>query len=37
VALIATLALGIYPRQLFELAEKSARTLGVAAVTAAIR
>jgi NADH-quinone oxidoreductase subunit N len=37
VALIATLALGVYPRLLFELAERSARTLGVAAVTAAIR
>jgi NADH-quinone oxidoreductase subunit N len=37
VALIATIALGVYPRLLFELAERSARTLGVAAVTAAIR
>jgi NADH-quinone oxidoreductase subunit N len=37
VAVIATIALGVYPRLLFELAEMSARTLGVAAVTAAIR
>jgi NADH-quinone oxidoreductase subunit N len=37
VALVATLVVGIYPRLLFELAERSARTLGVAAVTAAIR
>jgi NADH-quinone oxidoreductase subunit N len=37
VAIIATIALGVYPRLLFELAEMSARTLGVAAVTAAIR
>ena len=37
VAVIATLALGIYPRQLFEIAEASARALGAAAVTAAIR
>jgi NADH-quinone oxidoreductase subunit N len=36
VAVIATIALGVYPRLLFELAEMSARTLGVAAVTAAI-
>jgi NADH-quinone oxidoreductase subunit N len=37
VAVIATIALGVYPRLLFELAEMSARTLGVAPVTAAIR
>jgi NADH-quinone oxidoreductase subunit N len=37
VALVATLILGVYPRLLFELAEMSARTLGVAAVTTAIR
>jgi NADH-quinone oxidoreductase subunit N len=37
VALVGTLVLGVYPRLLFELAEMSARTLGVAAVTAAIR
>jgi NADH-quinone oxidoreductase subunit N len=37
VAVIATIALGVYPRLLFELAEMSARTLGVAAATAAIR
>jgi NADH-quinone oxidoreductase subunit N len=37
VAVFATIALGVYPRLLFELAEMSARTLGVAAATAAIR
>jgi NADH-quinone oxidoreductase subunit N len=37
VAVIATIALGIYPRLLFEVGEASARTLGVAPVTAAIR
>jgi NADH-quinone oxidoreductase subunit N len=37
VAVVATIALGIYPRALFELAEASARTLGVAAITAAVR
>ena len=37
VAVVATIALGVYPRLLFELAEASARTLGVAAATAAIR
>jgi NADH-quinone oxidoreductase subunit N len=37
VAVVATLALGIYPRLLFEIAESSARTLGVAPITAAIR
>ena len=37
VAVIATLALGIYPRQLFEIAESSARTLGAAIATAALR
>jgi NADH-quinone oxidoreductase subunit N len=35
VAVVATLVLGIYPRLLFELADASARTLGVAGVTAA--
>ena len=34
VAVFATIALGVYPRLLFELAEMSARTLGVAAATA---
>jgi NADH:ubiquinone oxidoreductase subunit 4 (subunit M) len=33
VAVVATLALGVYPRPLFEFAEASARTLGVAVVT----
>jgi len=37
VAVAATLVLGIYPRLLFEIAESSARTLGVASITAAIR
>ena len=37
VALAATLALGIYPRPLFEFAEASARTLGVAQALQAIR
>jgi NADH-quinone oxidoreductase subunit N len=36
-AVAATLVLGVYPRLLFELAELSARTLGVAGVTAAVR
>jgi hypothetical protein len=35
VAVVATLVLGVYPRLLFELADLSARTLGVAGVTAA--
>jgi NADH-quinone oxidoreductase subunit N len=34
-ALVATIVLGIYPRLLFEVAEASARTLGVAAPTVA--
>jgi NADH-quinone oxidoreductase subunit N len=37
VAVLGTLVLGVYPRLLFELAELSARTLGVAGVTAALR
>jgi hypothetical protein len=37
VAVAATLALGIYPRLLFDAAELSARTLGVSGVTAALR
>ena len=36
-AVVATLVLGVYPRPLFEFAEASARTLGVAAMTAALR
>jgi NADH-quinone oxidoreductase subunit N len=36
-AVAATLILGVYPRPLFEFAEASARTLGVAAMTAAVR
>jgi NADH-quinone oxidoreductase subunit N len=37
VAVIGTIVLGVYPRLLFELAEMSARTLGAAAITTAIR
>ena len=36
-AVAATLVLGVYPRLLFELADLSAQTLGVAGITAAIR
>ncbi|MBI4485082.1 MAG: NADH-quinone oxidoreductase subunit N [Acidobacteria bacterium] len=37
VAVVATIVLGVYPRLLFEVAEASARTLGVSGITAAIR
>src|SRR5262245_56319330 len=37
VAVVATLALGIYPRVLFEIAETSARTLGLGGIAAAIQ
>ena len=37
VAVAATLVLGVYPRLLFEAAEASARTLGVASLTTALR
>jgi NADH:ubiquinone oxidoreductase subunit 2 (subunit N) len=37
VAVAATLVLGIYPRLLFEVAEASARTLGVAGSLNALR
>jgi NADH-quinone oxidoreductase subunit N len=37
VAVVATIVLGVYPRLLFEVAEASARTLGMAGMTAAIR
>ena len=37
VAVLATLGLGVYPRLLFEIADASARTLGVAGLTAVIR
>ena len=37
VAVAATLVLGVYPRLLFEVADASARTLGVAGISAAIR
>jgi len=36
-AVAATLILGVYPRLLFEVADASARTLGVAGISAAIR
>jgi NADH-quinone oxidoreductase subunit N len=36
VAVVATIAFGVYPRMLFEVAEASARTLGAAAVSAAV-
>ena len=36
-AVAATLVLGVYPRLLFELADMSARTLGVAGISASIR
>ena len=37
VAVVATIGLGVYPRLLFELADMSARTLGAAGATLAIR
>jgi NADH-quinone oxidoreductase subunit N len=37
VAVVATLVLGVYPRLLFQVAEASARTLGVAGMLAVIR
>jgi NADH-quinone oxidoreductase subunit N len=37
IAVVATIAFGIYPPLLFEVADASARTLGTAALTAAIR
>ncbi len=37
VAVIATLVIGVYPRLLFELADMSARTLGAAGISAALR
>ena len=37
VAVVATIVLGVYPKLLFDLAEASAATLGVAGITAAIR
>jgi NADH-quinone oxidoreductase subunit N len=37
VAIVATLVLGVYPRLLFEVAEASARSLGAAGITAALR
>jgi NADH-quinone oxidoreductase subunit N len=37
VTVVATLLLGVYPRPLFELAETSARTLGMASLTQTLR
>ena len=37
VAVAATLVLGVYPRLLFEVAEKSAQTLGLGGMAASIR
>jgi NADH-quinone oxidoreductase subunit N len=37
VAVVATLALGVYPRMMFDAAEASARTLGAAGVAALLR
>ncbi len=37
VTVVATLYFGMYPRLLFEVAESSARTLGVASIAAAVR
>jgi NADH-quinone oxidoreductase subunit N len=36
IAVVATIYIGIYPRVLFEIAEASARTLGVVGITAAL-
>jgi NADH-quinone oxidoreductase subunit N len=36
-AIVATIVLGVYPRLLFEVAEKSAHTLGLGGMAAAIR
>jgi hypothetical protein len=37
VAVVATIALGVYPRLLFEVAEASARTLGAVGVASTLR
>jgi NADH-quinone oxidoreductase subunit N len=37
VAVVATLLFGLYPRALFEIAERSAQTLGAAGATTALR
>jgi NADH-quinone oxidoreductase subunit N len=37
VTIVATLAIGVYPRPLFDLADASARTLGVAGIAATLR
>jgi NADH-quinone oxidoreductase subunit N len=37
ITIVATIAIGVYPRPLFDLAEASARTLGVAGVAAVLR
>jgi NADH:ubiquinone oxidoreductase subunit 4 (subunit M) len=36
IAVVATIYIGVYPRVLFEIAEASARTLGVVGITAAL-
>jgi hypothetical protein len=36
-ALVVTIALGVYPRPLFELAEASAQTLGISGLLASVR
>ena len=37
ITIVGTIAIGIYPRPLFDLADVSARTLGVAGIAAAVR
>jgi NADH-quinone oxidoreductase subunit N len=37
VTIVATIAIGVYPRPLFDLADASARSLGVAGITAVLR
>ncbi len=37
VTIVGTIAIGIYPRPLFDLAEASARTLGMAGVSLTLR
>jgi NADH-quinone oxidoreductase subunit N len=37
IAVVATIALGVYPRLLFELAESSARSIGTAGIALAVR
>jgi NADH-quinone oxidoreductase subunit N len=37
ITIAGTVAIGVYPRPLFDLADASARTLGVAGITATLR